>query len=177
MNERFFEKYLVGDGIDIGAGVDPVTNTCKIWEFTPDGDAQTMSTIPSESFDWVYSSHCLEHLWNPTEALANWWKILKPNGYLVISVPDEDLYEQGHWPLRFNGDHKSTWTIWKESSWSPVSHNLIDEIQLLPNSKIEVIRLCDDNYIYGINKYIDQSSAHWNAEVSIEVVVKKLGGT
>src|SRR5260221_7032838 len=36
------------------------------------------------------------------------------------------LYEQGVFPSRFNGDHKSTFTISKASSWSPVSVNVLD---------------------------------------------------
>src|SRR6185312_3014562 len=49
---------------------------------------------------------------------------IKRGGHLVISVPDEDLYEQGVWPSTFNTDHKITFTLSKKTSWSPVSVNV-----------------------------------------------------
>lgn len=145
----WFDTYLVGSGIDIGCGPDKLQSPyasylddadrllkfeCRGWD-VGDGDAQKMAGIADESFDFVYSSHCLEHMVDPSEALRNWWRILKPGGFLVVVVPDEDLYEQGCWPSRGNGDHKTTWTVYKDpgKSWSPVSRNLHEEIiKLLP---------------------------------------------
>ena len=39
--EGYFEKYLVGDGIDIGCGDDPLTPYCLAWE-RAQGDAQIL---------------------------------------------------------------------------------------------------------------------------------------
>jgi len=36
------------------------------------------------------------------------------------------MYERGIWPSKGNADHKHTFTICKDRSWSPVSINLID---------------------------------------------------
>ena len=145
----WFEKYLIGKGIDIGCGDDPVTPDCARWDL-PEGNAQYMEGIDDESFDWVYSSHCLEHMCDPSVALGNWWRILKPGGHLIVMVPDEDLYEQGHWPSAFNSDHKTTWTIRKRESWSPVSRNLLDELELLPQAKVVSTRLLDKGYDYSL---------------------------
>lgn len=88
--EGYFDKYLAGDGIDIGCGDDPVTADCLHWDL-PQGDAQELPGLVSQSFDWVYSSHCLEHLRDPIQAVARWWEVLRPLGYLLVVVPDEDL--------------------------------------------------------------------------------------
>src|SRR5436190_21819017 len=109
-----------------------------------EGDAQTLPGIPAESFDWVYSSHCLEHMRDPREALASWWRVLKPGGFLCVAVPDEDLYEQGIVPSVFNADHKVTFTINKSRSWSPRSFNLTELIGTLPNHKLIYIRTVDE---------------------------------
>lgn len=165
----WFERYLVGEGIDIGCGDDPVTPTCTPWDL-PQGDAQVMAGVPDARFDWVYSSHCLEHMVDPSVALANWWRILKPGGYLIVLVPDEDLYEQQNWPPIFNADHKSTWTIRKARSWSPVSRNLADELRQLPGSEVVSLRLynTDYNYVYQNRYRVSLQIPDNNLAVAIE---------
>ena len=99
MREGYFSKFLVGHGIDIGCGDDPVTPECMRWD-KDQGDAHDLAGLMDAQFDWVYSSHCLEHLSHPHRALRRWWEVLRPGGYLLVVVPDEDLYEQGVWPSR-----------------------------------------------------------------------------
>jgi SAM-dependent methyltransferase len=98
---RFCNTYFVGDGIDIGCGPDPISKFKKQfplmkglrpWDL-PDGDAQLMNSVSDNTFDFVHSSHCLEHMRDPFEAFGNWLRICKPGGHLIITVPDEDLYE------------------------------------------------------------------------------------
>lgn len=110
-----YTYYLHGDGIDIGAGPDPLvlpegTGTVTAWDIG-DGDAQLMSGIPSDRYDFVYSSHCLEHMREIPEALTNWARIVKPDRFLYIVVPDYTLYEQHSWPSRYNGDHKHSFSM------------------------------------------------------------------
>jgi SAM-dependent methyltransferase len=107
-----FAKYLRGDGIDIGAGDDPLTipnGAARAWDVA-DGDAQLLSSIQSGTFDFVYSSHCLEHMRDVPEALANWTRVLRPNGWLYAVVPDYVFYEKMTWPSQFNGDHKQSFS-------------------------------------------------------------------
>jgi len=144
----FHSTYFVGQGIDVGSGDDPLESyvqmfpaieSVRAWDVI-DGDAQLMTEIDDESLDFVHSSHCLEHMRDPREALQNWLRILRPGGNLIITVPDEDLYELGTWPSRFNPDHKWTFTIYKPRSWSPKSINVIDLIREF-GSRIAVERL------------------------------------
>ncbi len=53
-------------------------------------DAEKKLPFSKNSFDLVYASHVLEHLpWYKTEEiLKEWIRILKPNGKLIIFVPD-----------------------------------------------------------------------------------------
>jgi hypothetical protein len=168
--EGYFDILFQGRGIDIGSGNDPVTPDCVPWDIEQ-GDAQVLEGIPPEHFDWVYSSHCLEHLVSPPDALRRWWQVLKPGGILLVVVPDEDLYEQGCWPSRFNSDHRWTFTIGKSSSWSPVSLNLIELVGELHDHQILWLRTCDYRY--------DYSGGVWDrtqgpAEAQIEACLRKL---
>ena len=111
--------YLRGRGVDIGAGsfkvlphvisVDNGTDNSMFGiPFNPDvkvKTAENLDIFASQSMDFVYSSHLLEHLENPEKALKEWWRILKVKGNLVLYLPHEDLYpkvgEKGA-----NPDHK-----------------------------------------------------------------------
>lgn len=130
-----------------------------------------MQGLEDESFDWVYSSHCLEHLQDPAAALRRWWQLLKPGGRMLVVVQDEDLYEQGVWPSLFNRDHKHTFTIDKERSWSPVSRCLTSLVTELPNRKVHWIRTIDRDYQHGRQVW-DRTLG--NAEANIELMVEKL---
>jgi SAM-dependent methyltransferase len=138
-------KVLSGKGIDIGCGADPVCPDVMRFDIS-DGDANEITRYINDQFDYVFSSHCLEHMHDPRKTILRWWKLVRPGGYLFFIVPDEDLYEQGIFPSRFNPDHKATFTISKSSSWSPASINVIDLVRSLPNAELVSIALHDQGY-------------------------------
>jgi len=45
-----------------------------------------------EDANTVFSSHCVEHLENDTSALLSWSALIKPNGYLILYLPDGRKY-------------------------------------------------------------------------------------
>ena len=134
-----------GCGIDIGCGPDPVTPGARRFDLEH-GDANVVSQFVKEQFDFVYSSHCLEHMYDPRMTILDWWKLVKPGGYLFVVVPDEDLYEQGVFPSRFNDDHKATFTIAKSKSWSPKSINVLELANSLPGGQLVSLQLQDHGY-------------------------------
>ncbi|WLE98261.1 MAG: methyltransferase domain-containing protein [Candidatus Electrothrix communis] len=145
------KSYLTGKGIDIGCGSDPLNE--HVFRFDiDDGDANNIGLHVQGEFDFVYSSHCLEHLSNPWEAIHEWWNLVKPGGFLFFLVPDEDLYEQGVFPSRFNSDHKWTFTISKEKSWSPVSINILNLVRTLQEGEIVSLKQQDIGYDYNLYK-------------------------
>jgi len=158
---------MVGRGIDIGCGNDPVPGADK-WDWDQ-GDAQYMNGVAENTYDWVFSAHCLEHVKDPHVALHNWWRILKVGGYLIVLVPDEDLYEQGKWPSKYNADHKHTFTCSKYWSWSPVSINVSDMVQILPGHRLISLTVEDTGYDY--TQTGDQTAR--GAEAAVQIVLKK----
>jgi SAM-dependent methyltransferase len=113
---------------------------------------------------------------DPHVALKNWLRILKTGGYLLLSVPDEDLYEQGIFPSTYNADHKHTFTIYKRSSWCSNSINLFDLLSSTDYSlKILKIELLDSTYKYKTSQ-VSRSDQSMTAigECAIEVILKKL---
>jgi len=148
---------ITGTGIDIGCGPDPITADVRKFDIK-DGDANRITEFVHKQFDFVYSSHCLEHMWEPRNTLLEWWKLVRPSGYLIFIVPDEDLYEQGMFPSRFNPDHKATFTISKAKSWSPVSINVLDLARAMPNAEIVSLVLQDHNYDRSLLRHGDNNS-------------------
>jgi SAM-dependent methyltransferase len=177
---RFATRYFVGEGIDIGAGSDPLSlygeqfpgmRSLRIWDVA-DGDAQKMAGIADETYHFVHSSHCLEHLVDPLEGLRNWFRILKPGGHMVVLVPDEDLYEQGRFPSIRNADHKNTFTIFKPRSWHDRSVNVTELLSRIGDAaQIVKIELLDASHRYGLPAF-DQTLTPIG-ESAIEFVIRK----
>jgi SAM-dependent methyltransferase len=179
-DSNFIRRYFVGDGLDIGGKPDPLSlykelfplmNSVRTWDWE-DGDAQFLKGVADGSLDFVNSGHCLEHLVDPAEGLRNWLRVVRENGYLVITVPDEDLYEQGVFPSTFNHDHKWTFTIFKSKSWSDSSLNLLDMVRELgPAAEIIRIEQISANYRFDLPRF-DQTLTPV-AECGIELVIRK----
>ncbi len=54
------------------------------------GEGADLRAVPSGNYDFVLSSHMLEHTANPLRALAEWRRLLKPGGALILVVPARD---------------------------------------------------------------------------------------
>ena len=110
--------YVRGRLMDIGAGpyrifpyaitVDNLDHAGRFgWQYKPDviADASNLSMFATGSFDSVFSSHTLEHLEDTAANLREWFRVIKPGGYLVLYLPHKDLYPNIGQPGA-NQDHK-----------------------------------------------------------------------
>jgi SAM-dependent methyltransferase len=53
-------------------------------------EASELGRIGDSAYDFVLSSHCIEHLANPLQGLGEWIRVLKDDGLLVLIVPHKD---------------------------------------------------------------------------------------
>jgi SAM-dependent methyltransferase len=210
--EGFFQKYVHGVGLDVGCGHDPLSAPCyyeggELLEFkgwphvepptvpgvrrlpTPwdmchgDGDAHLLAGIPPGTFDYVHSSHLLEHLEDPVRFLRRAFEVLKPGGFLLLLVPHRDRYENRRLlPSRWNGDHKSFWLPEEHDPPHTWGLKQVLELALLEDeigtcgecyepsktARIEYVKTCDE----GWEK--PPEGQHAGGEYSIEAVVRKL---
>lgn len=176
--KNHFDLYLNGHGIDIGSGDDVLEIKNGIvdeWDLYH-GDAQYMIGVPNEKYDFVYSSHCLEHMYDVEKTLMNWIRILKSNGYLYITVPDYILYEKLRFPSVYNTDHKNTFSIYlnrqKVKRDNHYHSDNITNIFTKFNCKVINIELEDENFDYSIGPDIDQTRG--NAQAQILFIAQKL---
>lgn len=163
-----FLKYFVGEGLDIGPGDDildtPYGNVTP-YDIT-EGNANYLSIIEDGTYDFVYSSHCLEHMKDIPLALKHWVRVLKPGGVLYITVPDWILYEHERWPSIFNGDHKATFSlsVTRQELGNRKDHYHIRE-DLIPllrslHMQVDESALEDDGFDYTLPDTIDQTDKY-----------------
>ena len=179
-DSNFSRKYFVGNGVDIGGKPDPLSlytelfpllKSVRTWDWE-DGDAEFMSGVSDGEFDFVFASHCLEHIRNPEVGLKNWFRILKPGGHLIINIPEEDMYEQGVFPSTYNADHKYTWTMLKTKSWSSKSINVVEFVRVLgEQADVRKLEVIDAAYRYDLPRF-DQTLSPV-AECAIEIIIRK----
>lgn len=171
----FAGKYLAGRVIDIGSGGDLVVPWAEPFD-KPHGDAAHISAVRQQgSYDCVHSSHCLEHMVDPVATLSDWWSLVRPGGYLVTVVPDEELYEQGMWPSLFNPDHK--WAFRMSPVDDPHVLDVVDLHRRLPGA--ELIDACRQDLKYSHEMLErsrrDRNFANWMRYCNFVGLAQQLG--
>jgi SAM-dependent methyltransferase len=53
-------------------------------------DAIDLAKITDDTYDFLLSSNCLEHIANPLKALIEWRRVLKSDGSLILVLPNKD---------------------------------------------------------------------------------------
>lgn len=79
------EKYCLGNGVDVGASQWPILRA-RIIKNKKEENAYIINERDN-SLDFVFSSHCLEHLENWEKALKEWHRTLKSGGVLFLYLP------------------------------------------------------------------------------------------
>ena len=112
-------QFTRGSGLDLGCGPEKafphfvgIDNLKDVElfgiEMRPDvvlESCERLDTYADASQDFVFSSHLLEHIEDYAAALAEWWRVIRPGGYLVLYLPHKDLYPNIGQPGA-NVDHK-----------------------------------------------------------------------
>ena len=62
-------------------------------------DASDLSNISDDTYDFVMSSHVIEHIANPIRALNEWRRVLKPGGAAILVVPHREYMFDHRRPL------------------------------------------------------------------------------
>jgi predicted SAM-dependent methyltransferase len=105
-------------------------------------EATELSSIPNSRYDFVLSSHSLEHTANPLKALKEWNRIIKPGGTLVLLLPDK----------RYTMDHKREYT-----SYSHLLEDFKNNMDEEDTTHFEEImdKFDDQKESVGKNKYFE----------------------
>lgn len=98
----FAKQFCKGRGVDVGCNrsdwcfegalpIDPLVN------------GYDALNIPFNNLDFIFSSHCLEHVDNWVDVLEYWTKKIVVGGVIFLYLPD---YSQEYWRPYNNKKHK-----------------------------------------------------------------------
>ena len=105
--EKIASHFCKGKGLDIGGfygwslpGAIPINIADSILDY----DAYKLPDY--SSLDYVFSSHCLEHLVDPIKAIEYWYSKLRKGGVLFLYLPHPDME---YWKPENNRKHLHSW--------------------------------------------------------------------
>ncbi|MCZ2342703.1 MAG: class I SAM-dependent methyltransferase [Bacteroidales bacterium] len=112
--KRVAQKYLHGEGIEVGALHNPLPTpqsarvrfvdrmsvedlrrqypdlaTLPLVPVDIVSDGETLSSVPDQSQDFVIGNHFLEHCEDPIGTLKNFLRVVRPGGVVYCAVPDK----------------------------------------------------------------------------------------
>lgn len=176
----FVQHYFAGVGLDIGVRESDLAASSSLFprvvRVVPwHGDVAAVPGVEERAFDFVHAGHCLQNVVNPTKTVARWLDLVKPGGYLVLTVPDEDLEEQGKWPSQIDPSRRASFTVCKPASALPASVNVLDVVRAVAAvAACERIAVVRDHHVDN-SRTGDAGGATGGslAERAIEVVLRK----
>ncbi len=92
-------------------------------------DGQTLTGVPDGELDFVIANHVIEHMEDPTLAIKNYLRVLRPGGIIFMAVPDKRktfdvnrpltsiahlLGDHDTGPGQFRGAHYQEWVDFVE---------------------------------------------------------------
>ncbi len=83
-------QFCVGCGIDVGAGLWPLPGAIPVDVWRGPGTGRRLDDFADHSLDYVFSSHCLEHIEDWQSALREWIGKLMPGGVIFLYLPHPD---------------------------------------------------------------------------------------
>lgn len=98
----FAAQFCKGEGLDVGAGRWPLPGATPI-DAQDGGNAMD---LPAKLYDYIASSHCLEHLTDPIAALEHWKSRIRPGGVLALYLPHPDMT---YWRPQHCRKHRHSW--------------------------------------------------------------------
>ena len=122
------EKYLIGIGIEFGCAENRVSNTVLACDYQSATHADMVmdcsKKLPfrSNTFDFIVSCHALKDMADPLTALIEWQRILKPEGKMILVLPDMTRH--------FKIEKKDEWQGWAKWFCSQQSVKyMLDQVQ------------------------------------------------
>ncbi|CAK0773985.1 hypothetical protein CCP3SC1_720007 [Gammaproteobacteria bacterium] len=145
------QRYCQGQGVDVGAGRTPFPGARPVEDRFEENAYHLRE--PNQSLDYVFSSHCLEHLDRWPEALREWRRVLKPGGvlYLYLPHPACRMWRPTHLPYH----------VWQPEP-DPLAAHLktlgfeVVEVSLIPDAYLSFHLVARLNHYYDMGNGDDR---------------------
>ena len=127
-------------GIDFGGYQGPIGGYTKIIDIACNN---SLDDLEDNSIDYIFTSHCLEHIKDVKPVVASIFKKLKNGGKLIVLVPS---YSKEVWRAYYAPDHENTFKLRGSSlnhylvpSDAPYEEVLIDIDTMLEDAGFDII--------------------------------------
>lgn len=176
-NRSFWDSVFGLQVLDVGPGDDKLEwGDASVTPFDKQhGDAHIVdSCFEPESFSCIHGSQVMEHLKNPTDFINRCLKIVKPGGWIVMTVPCVDHYERCIMPSRFNPEHQTTWSLWRKVAPTKFPHIYVPKWIQQFTTCFKYANLVNTNFDYLAPEEKDQSWLRSDGvECWIEILLKR----
>lgn len=169
-----FFKYFSGRGIDIGAGPDCVDRYKDVFGFESaynwdlkDGDGQYLQSVADGTYDFLHSSHSLEHMVDPRTAMHHWIRVVRSGGYIIVTIPEQNMYEKNQWPSQYNSDHKWSFTLGHDKL--PKTINVLEFVNKLTGVEVIKVEKIEEFFYPSVRDLTLEP----NPECAIEIILRK----
>uniref|UniRef100_A0AC34FNB1 Methyltransferase type 11 domain-containing protein n=1 Tax=Panagrolaimus sp. ES5 TaxID=591445 RepID=A0AC34FNB1_9BILA len=106
----------------------------------------------NETYDFVISSHAIEHFYDPIKTIEEWFRVIKPNGYIFMIIPHKERTFD-----RLKNRTTLNELLFRHSNNSNLNpldghHNIWiteDMIKLCKNQKWKVLTWSDKDDVFG----------------------------
>lgn len=90
-------RHCQGRGVDVGAGLWPLPGATPVDIWRGPGAQASIEDFSPGELDFVFSSHCLEHIADWQEALTSWCSLVRPGGtiFLYLPHPESAIWRPG----------------------------------------------------------------------------------
>ena len=78
----------ISKGVGIDLEISDANKNIPQLSFVEMPAERALPTLNSETFDVVLMNNTLEHFWEPLQILKEAYRLLKPNGLLIVNVPN-----------------------------------------------------------------------------------------
>lgn len=138
---------------------------------------KTPLPFKNNEFDVIKASHVLEHIENLFSLMNECWRILKPNGVMLIEVP----YFRGHW-ASIAPDHKRFFGVWTWYAFTPENYEnymhkarfRIKKIRLFWSGKKHILFYPIELIINSMQKFYEEFLSHIAPAESMCVELEKI---
>ncbi len=132
-------------------------------------DAIDLSKIEDERYDFMLSSHCIEHLANPLKGLFEWKRIIKKGGHIAIIAPD----------MRYTYDRKRPLTAFEHIE-QDYKQNMQEDDSTHFAEVIELHDMTNDGTVTSYEEHVARTKDNFNTRIvhhhtyDLELVKKML---
>jgi hypothetical protein len=178
----FLHVYFSGIGLDLSAGSYPDSGYARLfpaieqliaWNVN-ERDVVHMDDAPADVLDFVHSD-CLGRFSNPRQVLNRWLELIKPGGYLILTVPADSCSEEVAARVAVDRDQACTFTLRRTNAANAASLGSVNVFDLVNDTSLVATceRVCVLREFAEKREDGSGESQHEAAAYAMEIVLRK----